>query len=227
MARGRMISKTLGSSLSFLALSKDAGELVDFSRILFVLLVANADDFGRLEGDAMTVKLRVFPVSDKEESEFSKALGLLESHGLINWYRVEKRQIIEICQFADHQQGLHKRTASKFPDPPAKRRGARGSSRSVDQATRICDLYESLFQEIKKQPYLATDDQRARDKKASKELCMAYEEEEISRIIKQFLSLPENHPKLKQWEGQSKTIPMLLRVAASIAKVLDIQGVVA
>ena len=58
MARGRMISKTLGSSVRFTELQDHAGKLGEFSAALFCLLVANSDDFGRLEGDAKSVKWR-------------------------------------------------------------------------------------------------------------------------------------------------------------------------
>tara|TARA_R110002020_G_scaffold18404_2_gene64254 strand:- start:319 stop:1017 length:699 start_codon:yes stop_codon:yes gene_type:complete len=232
MARGRMISNTLGSSRSFLRVKqymedKKAGELTDFARLLFVLLVVNSDDFGRLEGDALTVKLRVFPASERDEREFALALEALHRSGLIVWYKADDQHIVEICQFSQHQTGLHKRTKSRFPDPPVKPREKRRLSQNLDRHDRLCQTYERLFKKIKKQPYLATDEQRARDSKAAKELCLAYGDEDISRIAEQFLSLPDDHPKIKQWEGQSRTVPMLLRVAASIAEALGIQGVVA
>ena len=65
MAQRRMISRNLGSSRKFHAVNARCGQLGDFAQALFPLIVVNADDFGRLEGDAFTVKHKVFPVSPR------------------------------------------------------------------------------------------------------------------------------------------------------------------
>ena len=78
MARGRMISKTLGSSRRFSALAEIAGDKTEFCQALYPLIVAHADDFGRLEGDSFTISKRVFPVSRRSEAEFEEALGYLQ-----------------------------------------------------------------------------------------------------------------------------------------------------
>lgn len=115
MARGRLISRTLGSSRKFAALQKAAGKLAEFSQALYPLLIACSDDFGRQAGDAFTVKLVAFPSSPRKESEFAKAISALASVELIRWYEAQNGQVIEIVDFDAHQTGLHKRTESKFP----------------------------------------------------------------------------------------------------------------
>ena len=121
-----MISSSLGSSRKFHALLGKAGKLGEFAQALFPLIVTQTDDFGRLEGDAFTIKHKVFPTSPRPEEDFIKALEAMRDVGLIHLYQVNGVSYLSICNFDDHQSGLHKRTKSKFPEPP-------GSSRKVPE----------------------------------------------------------------------------------------------
>lgn len=116
MARGRMLSKSLGASRKFARCGTAAGE---FPQLLFTLLVPHADDFGRMTSDAFTVKLAVFPSSARSEDEFEAALVALEHAKLIVRYPHAGGQVLQIVKFDEHQRGLHKRTKSDFPAPPA------------------------------------------------------------------------------------------------------------
>ena len=118
MARGRLISRTLGSSRKFAALLKEAGKLGEFAQLLYPLLVSHTDDFGRLSGDAFTVKHAVFPSSRRSEQEFSTALQAMTRVGLLRRYEVDGQVVAEVVDFEAHQPGLHKRTQSRFPNPP-------------------------------------------------------------------------------------------------------------
>ncbi len=54
--------------------------------MLLSLLVVNADDFGRLEGDAFKVKHKVLPVSPRSEDDFETVLqARSRSMDLIAW----------------------------------------------------------------------------------------------------------------------------------------------
>lgn len=118
MARGRLISRTLGSSRKFAALIGTAGKLGEFAQSLYPLLVANSDDYGRMAGDAFTVKHAVFPTSPRREDDFRSALWSMHSVRLIHCYDANGLQLIQIMDFDTHQPGLSKRTGSKFPEPP-------------------------------------------------------------------------------------------------------------
>src|SRR5262245_40054888 len=118
MARGRMISKSLSTSEKFAALVDRAGPLAEFCQTLYTLLVPHTDDFGRLQGDAFTVKHVVHPSSSRTLQEFHAALQLLDDVELIQRYAVKKKLYVQVEHFDDHQQGLHKRTRSQFPAPP-------------------------------------------------------------------------------------------------------------
>jgi hypothetical protein len=117
MARGRMISKSLSTSEKFGGLAA-LGDLAEFAQLLFPMLVVHSDDFGRLQGDPFTVKLTCLPVSPRPLEDFATALQQLETIGLIRWYGAAGKRYIEIQNFEWHQQGLHKRTRSQFPDIP-------------------------------------------------------------------------------------------------------------
>ena len=118
MAQRRMISRNLGSSRKFHAVNARCGKLGDFAQALFPLIVVNADDFGRLEGDAFTVKHKVFPVSPRTEEDFETVLQAMSDVGLIRFYEVGGDRYLEVVNFDREQPGLHKRTKSDYPDPP-------------------------------------------------------------------------------------------------------------
>ena len=118
MARGRLISRTLGSSRKFAALHKQAGRLGEFAQSLYPMLIANSDDFGRLSGDAFTVKHAVFPTSPRREDEFAAAITAMHHVGLIQWYETDDGQVIQIYKFKENQPGLHQGIRSRFPESP-------------------------------------------------------------------------------------------------------------
>lgn len=120
MARGRMISKSLSTSKKYAALNKEP--LGEFCQALYPLLVAHADDFGRLEGDVFTVHHAVIPSSKRDETEIQQALSLLDRVQLVAWYEVGGSHFLQVIDFERHQSGLHKRTSSRFPRVPGKYR---------------------------------------------------------------------------------------------------------
>lgn len=118
MARGRMISKSLSTSKKYAALYGEP--LGEYCQALYPLLVAHADDFGRLEGDAFTVKHSVVPASKRQENDVLQALQLLHDVRLVIWFEHDGSRYLQIVDFERHQGGLHKRTKSRFPRPPGK-----------------------------------------------------------------------------------------------------------
>ena len=117
MARGRMIAKSLSTSERRAALHVVAPPgLAEFRQQLYPLLVAHSDDFGRLQGDPFTIKHAIDPTSPRPLSDFEMALQSLDKVRLICWYG-EPRKYVQIVNFENHQQGLHKRTASSLPPP--------------------------------------------------------------------------------------------------------------
>jgi len=113
-----MISKSLSTSEKFASLTDVAGELAEFCQVLYPLIVSHADDFGRLQGDAFTVKHMCFPTSPRSRDQFADGLSYLQDVVLIQWYQLEDKKYLQVLNFEAHQQGLHKRTESIFPECP-------------------------------------------------------------------------------------------------------------
>lgn len=110
MANRRMLSKSISTSIKVNALD-------EFSQLLFTWIIPHTDDFGRMDGESEVVKALVMPMSKRKVDDFSRSLTRMAEIGLIKWYRVDKKSVIEVINFDDHQSNLvHKRTQSKFPD---------------------------------------------------------------------------------------------------------------
>lgn len=117
MARGRLILRTLGSSRKYADVRNRAAKLGEFAQSLYPLLVANSDDYGRLSGDAFTVKHAVFPTSPRTEQDFDTTLDAMHTAGLIVRYLApDGTQVIQIVDFGKGQPNLHKRSPSHFPE---------------------------------------------------------------------------------------------------------------
>ena len=152
MARGRMLSKSLSTSVKRGRLPAVLGPLAEFAQALYPLLVAHADDFGREIGDPFTVKSTVDPSSRRSILEFADALIGLKTVGLIRLYAVPEsdRIVLEIVDFDAHQTGLHKRTQSRYPDPPSPEPpGISGIVRSRARAELELNLREPNLRKVR------------------------------------------------------------------------------
>ncbi|MEK3673588.1 DnaD domain-containing protein [Paenibacillus sp. FSL R10-2771] len=112
MAEKRMISKVI-------SISEKVNELPSiFDMLLFTWMIPHTDDFGRMAGSPGKVRHLVVPMLDCTKEDVSTSLQRLQAQGLILWYEADGERVVQIQQFEKHQQGLHKRTRSKFPDFP-------------------------------------------------------------------------------------------------------------
>lgn len=116
-----MISKVI-------SISEKVNGLSLFGRLLYTWMIPHTDDFGRMTGSPAKVRALVVPMADETTSDVEQALQDMENRGLIKWYEVDGEKFIQIINFDQHQQGLHKRTKSKFPDPPSNDDEIPGSS---------------------------------------------------------------------------------------------------
>lgn len=184
MARGRLISRTLGSSRKFAEVQRHAGKLGEFCQVLYPLIVANSDDFGRMAGDAFTVKHAVFPTSPRRESEFQAALVAMHNAQLIQLYDGEDGQtVIQVRQFETHQPGLSKRTKSRFSEPPVKFTEIRESPKQLN------GIEEKGREENRTEPIRSPNESgTAQDEDRRKE-----ENAEVSGFIRRFCEVYSKH----------------------------------
>lgn len=111
MANRRMLSK----SISY---SRQVHNLTEFVQLLFTWTIPHLDDFGRIDGDAEVLRAMVMPMSSRLTEDFEEAISNMEKNNLIIKYVVDTQKVIQYPGFERHQTGLHKRTKSKYPDPP-------------------------------------------------------------------------------------------------------------
>src|SRR5467141_460199 len=79
MARGRMISKSLGGSKKFTRLRVEHPDVGLFAQALYPLILADTDDFGRQKADAFSVKVAAWPGAPEPEATFEQALEALRA----------------------------------------------------------------------------------------------------------------------------------------------------
>lgn len=121
MAEKRMISKAISISEKV-----NIGLTDIFHMLLYTWIIPHTDDFGRLPGSPAKIKALVVPMLDKSIKDVERGLQEMHETGLIIWYEVDGHKYIQITNFEEHQQGLHKRTKSKIPEFP-------GNSRNVTE----------------------------------------------------------------------------------------------
>jgi len=120
MANRRSISKSI-------SLSEQVDLVSDQAALLFSWMFPHADDFGRLPGSARKLGALVVPLRlnrpgwtvEDIEGYLAEMEGARDEAGvpLLYRYLADGIPVIQLVKFDSHQEGLHKRTRSKFPDP--------------------------------------------------------------------------------------------------------------
>lgn len=111
MARGRMLSSTLGGSKKFAQLKTDT------SRMIYMLLIPHTDAYGRVEADAVTLAGRVLTRLTTPIEEIEESLQDMERVGLIRLWEVDDDEYLEIVDFHEHNAVVLSREAQAIiPD---------------------------------------------------------------------------------------------------------------
>jgi hypothetical protein len=113
----------------------------DQVRLLFIGLVLNADDFGRLEGDVDDL-VAMFPRMGITAVSMSEHIKDMTQNDLITQYKVNGDKYIEINNFVEHQEwhGISDRR-SKIPPNPASVLTTANGGRRTPVAT-VAEFYE-------------------------------------------------------------------------------------
>ena len=92
--------------------------ICDQSRLLFIALIVNSDDEGRLEGEPDDI-IATVPKMSLDEKAATKLLKELAKNELISWYDVDGLKYIQINKFDEFQSwnGIM-RDSSKYPADP-------------------------------------------------------------------------------------------------------------
>lgn len=119
VARIRTIKPDFCTSSSAAKLSRDA-------RLLFLLLLTDADDEGRLPGSLKRLAGCLYPDDeDVTPTKVRRWLNELERQGMVALYRVADVEYVWIVNFTKHQKISHP-TPSRLPEPPEEFRNGSG-----------------------------------------------------------------------------------------------------
>ncbi len=111
MASRRMIDPAIWQSESMAELTRE-------QRLLFIGLFSNADDQGRLRGNANLIRSIVFPFDEDIPTEQIKSdLEAIAAQGCIVMYEIEGKEFIQVVHWWDYQSPQWA-YPSKYPAPP-------------------------------------------------------------------------------------------------------------
>jgi hypothetical protein len=87
------------------------------ARLLFIGLISNADDEGRLEGNPGLIRSIIFPCDVRVTSKHVDGwLALLDGAGFICRYNANDRPYIALTSWKTHQK-IDRATSSHLPEP--------------------------------------------------------------------------------------------------------------
>jgi len=109
MPRKRMVDPQIWTNLQL-------AEVSVLERYLYIGLLSNADDDGRLRGDPLYVRAIVFPYDTIDKQVVAKGLQRLNDMKLIQWYEVDGVKYIQHPNW-DRYQYIRDRRPSTLPPP--------------------------------------------------------------------------------------------------------------
>jgi hypothetical protein len=92
-------------------------ELSTPARLLFIGLISNADDEGRLGGSDALLKGLIFTADDMSTRKFSGFLDELDATGMARRYTVDGKPYVDLPSWHEHQK-INRPTPSTYPPHP-------------------------------------------------------------------------------------------------------------
>lgn len=110
MARKRQIDPDIWTSEQFIGLSRDA-------RLLFIGMISQSDDEGRMKGSCIHLKLIIFPADNLDISDINTWRNEIVTQKLAVLYAVDGQEYVYLPKYFKHQY-MSKRFPSKLPSAP-------------------------------------------------------------------------------------------------------------
>ena len=95
--------------------SDNVDQLTAFEETVFVRLIVNCDDYGRMDAREKILVSRLFPLKTLKPGQVSKAVEALVNADLVSVYEVAGRPYLQMKTWGNHQQIRAKK--SKYPSP--------------------------------------------------------------------------------------------------------------
>lgn len=111
MARGRMVSATIGESRKFAALANDT------HRMIYLMVLPHADKAGRVEADPVYIRSRCLMRLNVDLGIIQTWLEDAARVGLITFYEASGVPVLEIVDFLKHNTPHYKEPESELPAP--------------------------------------------------------------------------------------------------------------
>lgn len=96
--------------------SEQVGELSYQARLVFIGLITQADDEGRLKGSPKWIKGKLFPYDDVTVDEVEGWLSEVVRQGLVNPYKADDNPYLELPNWHRHQK-INRKSQSHLPSP--------------------------------------------------------------------------------------------------------------
>lgn len=176
MASGRFISRTLGGSRKYAALT------TWFARCLYDHLVLHTDVYGRVDADPIWINGQILTRCPATPDEINAALQEMHRVGLIGLYEVDGNPYLEIAKFHEHNTLYLEREPQAtipFPDgtsPPPKPTTGPGEKRGNTRAGPEHGFFRNTARTLRAQ--CANDAGKVRGKRSEVEVEAEGEEEE-------------------------------------------------
>lgn len=108
MARKRMLDPSIWADEDFNNLSSEA-------KILFIGIISNADDEGRLPGNSLYLTANIFPFAGMTKTTADKLRNeVLERMKSVALYEVDGKEYLQLKKWDDYQ-SINRPTSSKYP----------------------------------------------------------------------------------------------------------------
>jgi hypothetical protein len=115
MARGRIISKTIGHSEKLATLYVHHKKIAEFAILFFTWIIPHTDCYGQISASPLSLKLEVMPASPRSLVDFKSALIALAETNLIELHKTEN--VLRIINFEQYQTFRKDRPRiNKYPD---------------------------------------------------------------------------------------------------------------
>jgi len=111
MPDGRFLSKSISTS-------EQLGDVSLAADFLFGRCIPHLDRDGRMSGNPTLIKATICPLRpDITEEMIPRLLDELQAVGLLRWYTVDGKQVVEMPSFRKHQRGMkyEREAPSRFP----------------------------------------------------------------------------------------------------------------
>lgn len=111
MARGRMISASIGESRKFAALESD------LHRLIYLMVLPHVDKAGRFEADSIIIRAKCLTRLDVDATTVEAWLKDAARTNLLRVYEAAGIRVLEIVDFLKHNSPHHKEPESDLPPP--------------------------------------------------------------------------------------------------------------